>query len=92
MHGFHPAKDRAIYICPALEQLIGIVEDDYSLLLVAQRLIFYFGDVDLSDAIEFVQQKDYDLINSARQLNVKLLALYTDSTILLSLQCTTYKD
>jgi len=91
LHGYYNAKERVIYICPALEQLIQIVEDDFTLLLVAQRLIYYFGDVDLSDAIEFIPSDSDGLMESARRLNVKLLALYSDNKILLSLQSSTFE-
>jgi len=34
LRGYYPSKERSVYICPALEQLIRIIEDDYTLLLV----------------------------------------------------------
>lgn len=36
LRGYYPSKERSVYICPALEQLIRIVEDDYTLLLVSK--------------------------------------------------------
>ena len=81
LRGYRVAKERQVYICPALEQLVTFSSSDERLLLVAERLLFYFGHADLSDAIQFIQNEDITLQRDAHHLNARLLFLFTNGNL-----------
>jgi len=81
LRGYRVSKERQVYICPALEQLVNFSTDDERLLLIAERLLFYFGQADLSDAIQFIQNEDIILQRDAHHLNARLLYLFTNGNL-----------